>query len=84
MKRLQVSQFFCFLLCGISCLLFYKYLGEFEGSGVLANGNLISVIFGFIGLTKVFLALAKISFEKSASKRSEKQFSAILALWVFL
>ena len=65
-------------------MLFYKYLGEFKGSGVLANGNLISVIFGFIGLTKVFLALAKISFEKSASKRSEKQFSAIFGVMGFV
>ncbi|PPS19434.1 hypothetical protein GOBAR_AA01140 [Gossypium barbadense] len=45
------------------------------GSRVLINGNLIPVIFGFIGLTKAFLALAKISFENSSSKRSEKQFS---------
>ncbi|PPD82706.1 hypothetical protein GOBAR_DD20355 [Gossypium barbadense] len=47
--------------------------GESEpGLGVLINGNLIPVIFGFIGLTKAFLALTKISFENSASKRSEK------------
>ncbi|XWS37791.1 hypothetical protein CRYUN_Cryun19dG0075600 [Craigia yunnanensis] len=75
---------FVFSFVGISCLLLYKYLGESEGSGVLANGNLIPVIFGFIGLTKVFLALAKISFEKSASKRSQKQFSAIFGVVGFL
>ncbi|EOY23134.1 Uncharacterized protein TCM_015120 [Theobroma cacao] len=75
---------FVFSFVGISCLLLYKYLGQSEGSGVLANGNLIPVIFGFIGLTKVLLALAKISFEKSASKRSEKQFSAIFGVVGFL
>ncbi|XP_022765061.1 uncharacterized protein LOC111310149 isoform X2 [Durio zibethinus] len=75
---------FVFSCVGISCLLLYKYLGKSEGSGNLANGNLIPVVFGFIGLTKVFLALAKISFEKSASKRSEKQFSAILGVVGFL
>ncbi|XWS61134.1 hypothetical protein CRYUN_Cryun07bG0099400 [Craigia yunnanensis] len=75
---------FVFSFVGISCLLLYKYFGESEGSGVLANGNFMPVIFGFIGLTKVFLALAKISFEKSASKRSEKQFSAIFGVVGFL
>ncbi|XP_022714743.1 uncharacterized protein LOC111274388 [Durio zibethinus] len=45
---------FVFSFVGISCLLLWKYLGESKGSGVLANGNLIPVIFGFIGLTKVF------------------------------
>ncbi|TYI68971.1 hypothetical protein E1A91_D08G122600v1, partial [Gossypium mustelinum] len=59
--------------------------GESEpGFGVLINGNLIPVIFGFIGLTKAFLALIKISFENSASKRLEKQFSAIFGVLGFL
>ncbi|XVF53641.1 hypothetical protein PTKIN_Ptkin05aG0115000 [Pterospermum kingtungense] len=75
---------FLFSFVGLSCLMLYKYLGESEGSGFLANGNLIPVIFGFIGLAKVLLALAKISFEKSASKRSEKQFSAIFGVVGFL
>ncbi|XWS50562.1 hypothetical protein CRYUN_Cryun12cG0097500 [Craigia yunnanensis] len=39
-----------------------------------------SFVFSFV----VFLALEKISFEKSASKRSEKQFSAILGVVGFL
>ncbi|KAA3469967.1 Transmembrane protein [Gossypium australe] len=77
------SSVFSFL--GISCLCLSKCLGESEpGSGVLINGNLIPVIFGFIGLTKAFLTLAKISFENSASKRSEKQFSAIFGVLGFL
>ncbi|KAB2016847.1 hypothetical protein ES319_D08G120800v1, partial [Gossypium barbadense] len=64
---------FDFSFLGISCLCLSKCLGESEpGLGVLINGNLIPVIFGFIGLTKAFLALTKISFENSASKRSEK------------
>ncbi|KAG4133751.1 hypothetical protein ERO13_D08G112040v2, partial [Gossypium hirsutum] len=64
---------FDFSFLGISCLCLSKCLGESEpGFGVLINGNLIPVIFGFIGLTKAFLALTKISFENSASKRSEK------------
>ncbi|KAK8340678.1 hypothetical protein V6Z12_A08G113900 [Gossypium hirsutum] len=67
---------FVFSFLGISCLCLSKCLGDSEpGSRVLINGNLIPVIFGFIGLTKAFLALAKISFENSSSKRSEKQFS---------
>ncbi|MBA0553920.1 hypothetical protein Golob_013059 [Gossypium lobatum] len=76
---------FDFSFLGISCLCLSKCLGESEpGSGVLINGNLIPIIFGFIGLTKAFLALANISFENSASKRSEKQFSAIFGILGFL
>ncbi|KAE8709712.1 hypothetical protein F3Y22_tig00110328pilonHSYRG00179 [Hibiscus syriacus] len=72
---------FLFSFVGISCLLLYMYLGASEGSG---NGNFIPLILGFIGLTKSFLALAKISFERSASKRSEKQFSAIFGVLGFV
>ncbi|MBA0806418.1 hypothetical protein Gohar_005872 [Gossypium harknessii] len=75
---------FVFSFVGISCLLLYKYLGYKQDSGVLANGDLIPIIFGFIGLIKAFSSLAKISFEKSGSKRSEKQFSAIFGVLGFI
>lgn len=67
-------------------MLLYKYLGKSEsGSGVLANGNLIPIVFAIVSLCRVFASLARVSFEKSGSKRSEKQFSAIIGgFWFFL
>ncbi|GLU24226.1 hypothetical protein SLE2022_401760 [Rubroshorea leprosula] len=87
--RLYFNEYhnsFVLSFVGISCFLLYKYyLGEsVEDSGVLVNGNLIPVVFGFIALCKLFVSLARVSFEKSASKRSEKQLSAIIGvLWFF-
>ncbi|OMO97897.1 hypothetical protein COLO4_14285 [Corchorus olitorius] len=75
---------FVFSFVGISCLLLYKYLGRSEGSGVLANGDFIPIIFVVIGLIKVFVALSKITFEKSASKRSEKRLSLTFGVIGFL
>lgn len=73
-------------------MLLYKYLGKSNsesesgsGSGVLANGNLIPIVFAIVSLCRVFASLARVSFEKSGSKRSEKQFSAIIgAFWFIL
>ncbi|CAK7337243.1 unnamed protein product [Dovyalis caffra] len=52
--------------------------------GVLVNGSLIPVILACFVLCKVFVSLAKVSFEKSASKRSEKQLSLIFGVLGFV
>ncbi|GLT74800.1 hypothetical protein SLA2020_465750 [Shorea laevis] len=70
---------------GISCLSLYRYSGKSEDdSGVLANGNLIPVDFPLLGFCKVFVSVAGVSNEKSASTGPEKQLSMILGfLWFF-
>jgi hypothetical protein len=52
--------------------------------GVLVNGSLIPVILSCFVLCKVFVSLAKVSFEKSASKKSEKQLSLIFGVVGFV
>lgn len=75
---------FVYSSVALSCLLLYKYLDVVEHDEIFAIGSLIPLILGFIGLSKLFLSLARVSFEKSASKRSEKQLSALLGVLGFL
>lgn len=59
----------------VSCLLLQLYLGESANDGVLANGSLIPVLLGLFAVSRLFLVLGKVSFEKSASRQSEKRWS---------
>ncbi|OWM75630.1 uncharacterized protein LOC116195266 [Punica granatum] len=59
----------------LSCVLLQLYLGESVNDGVLASGSLIPVLLGFFAVSRLFLVLAKVSFEKSASRLSEKRLS---------
>lgn len=71
-------------LVGVLCLLLKIFLSVSEDSGVLGNEVLVPVLLGVVGVGKVFVILAKVSFEKSASKRSEKQLSVGMGFLGFL
>lgn len=49
-------------------------------SGFLVNGVFLPVLLGFAGVSKLLVLVAKVSFEKSASRRSEKQLSVLLGV----
>lgn len=49
-------------------------------SGFLVNGVFVPVLLGFVGVSKLLVLVAKVSFEKSASRRSEKQLSVLLGV----
>ncbi|XP_010555660.1 PREDICTED: uncharacterized protein LOC104825095 isoform X2 [Tarenaya hassleriana] len=69
----------CFVLSflAVSCLLLHKYLGVGDDNIALANGLMVPLVLGFVALCKVLAALARISLERSASKKSEKRLSLI-------
>lgn len=78
---------FALSLVGASCAALNLYLDGGAGGGgdgVLADGSLIPVLFGFVAVSKWFLALAKVSFERSASRRSEKQLSLCFGVLGFI
>ncbi|KAG8652877.1 hypothetical protein MANES_06G145800v8 [Manihot esculenta] len=75
---------FIYSSVALSCLLLYKYLDVVEQRGIFVTGSLIPMILGFSGLSKVFLSLIRVSFEKSASTRSDKQLSALFGVLGFL
>ncbi|KAL9375918.1 hypothetical protein Peur_032797 [Populus x canadensis] len=75
---------FVYSFVALSCFLLYEYSGGVKDYGVLVNGSLIPVILSCFVLCKVFVSLAKVSFEKSASKKSEKQLSLIFGVVGFV
>ncbi|KAI3425390.1 uncharacterized protein J3R85_010301, partial [Psidium guajava] len=81
----EYSSVFALSLVGVSSAVLNSYLGGGpEDDGVLADGSLIPVLFGFVAVSKWFLALAKVSFERSASRRSEKQLSLCFGVLGFI
>ncbi|KAM5557300.1 hypothetical protein ABKV19_024602 [Rosa sericea] len=75
------SNAFTFSFVAVSALALQIYLGDSQSdSGVLVNGVFIPVLLGFAGVSKLLVVLAKVSAEKSASRRSEKQLSVALGV----
>ncbi|XP_065870004.1 uncharacterized protein [Euphorbia lathyris] len=74
---------FIYSFVAISCLLLYKYLDVVDKDGILAKGSVFPLILGFGSLCKLLVSLARVSFEKSASKRSEKQLSVLIGVLGF-
>ncbi|KAJ0542206.1 putative transmembrane protein 161A/B [Helianthus annuus] len=81
-SRLYFDQFngaFNFTIVACSSLLIHNFLPvSKDSSGVLPNGTLIPILLGFIGVVRVLIIIVKVSFERSASKRSEKQLSVLI------
>ncbi|TXG67280.1 hypothetical protein EZV62_008555 [Acer yangbiense] len=75
---------FIYSFVAFSFLLLYIYLDGSRDSGILSNGVVVVIVLGFVSLCKVLIVLARVSFEKSASMRSEKQLSAIIGVLGFL
>ncbi|CAN8252688.1 unnamed protein product [Cochlearia groenlandica] len=81
----EYNSLFVFSFLAVSCFLLHKYLTsivvEDDGDGrygfVIGKGLIFPLVLGSVALCKVFVALCKISIERSASKRSEKKLSLI-------
>ncbi|KAE8022509.1 hypothetical protein FH972_008301 [Carpinus fangiana] len=68
----------------LSCLLLQFYLGASESSGFWENGIFVPLLLGFVSVCKLLILLAKVSFEKSASRWSEKQLSMLVGVLGFM
>ncbi|XP_010278597.1 PREDICTED: transmembrane protein 161B [Nelumbo nucifera] len=75
---------FLYSVVALSSLLLHCFLHVPEGSGMLVSGAVVPVLLGFVAVCKVLVLLAKVSFERSASKRSEKQISILVGFLGFL
>ncbi|XP_043698212.1 transmembrane protein 161B [Telopea speciosissima] len=75
---------FVYSIVALSSILLHRFLPVSEGSGTLVNGALVPVLLGLVAVCKIFVLLGKVSFERSASKRSEKQISILLGFLGFL
>lgn len=77
---------FNYFVLAMSCFLLYKYLDsskEDHHVGFL-NGAIITVVLGVLGVSKVFVSIGRVAFEKSASRRAEKELSVLIGLLGFV
>ncbi|KAL5727596.1 hypothetical protein ACHQM5_000775 [Ranunculus cassubicifolius] len=73
-----------FTLVAVSSLVLQKFWLSVEDSdNVLVNGSVVPIVLGFLAICKALMSIAKVTFERSASRRSEKQLSAILGFLGF-
>ncbi|XP_054790145.1 uncharacterized protein LOC129295630 [Prosopis cineraria] len=82
-SRLFADQYgiaFTVSITAIACLLLRTFLGVAENSGFLESGVFVPILLTIVGLGIWFLLLMKITFEKSASRRSEKQLSVVFGV----
>ncbi|XP_062120467.1 uncharacterized protein LOC133834760 [Humulus lupulus] len=83
-SRLFSDEFrnaFTISFVAISCFLLHIYLSSAsEKSGVFTNGILVPVLLGSVGVFKLMILLANLSFEKSASRRSEKLLCVVFGI----
>ncbi|KAJ4950394.1 hypothetical protein NE237_027226 [Protea cynaroides] len=86
-SRLYFAEYrnaFVYSIVALSSLLLHRFLPVSEDTGTLFNGGLVPVLLALVAVCKIFVLLGKISFERSASKRSEKQMSILLGFLGFL
>ncbi|XP_006353339.1 transmembrane protein 161A [Solanum tuberosum] len=72
------------ILVSLSCLLLHRFLPKSEESGVLKSGSFVPILFGFLGVGRIFVLIFRVSFERSASKLSEKHLSVLLGFLGFI
>ncbi|KAF8413122.1 hypothetical protein HHK36_001098 [Tetracentron sinense] len=86
-SRLYFKEYRDAFICSIvalSSLLLHNFLFVQDDSGILVNGSVIPVFLGLIAICKVLMVLVRVSFERSASKRSEKQLGVFMGGLGFL
>ncbi|XP_010693478.2 uncharacterized protein LOC104906432 [Beta vulgaris subsp. vulgaris] len=83
------SCFNCFIIAS-SCFLLHKYLNlnvsvddDDDNSGVLKSGCLVPIVIGVLGFFRVLISLLRVSIERSAFKRSERQLGLLVGVLGF-
>ncbi|PON66439.1 Transmembrane protein 161A/B [Trema orientale] len=83
-SRLYFNEYrnvFTISFVAIACFFLQVYLNRVsEKSGFFSNGVFVPVLLGFVGVFKLVILMGKLSFEKSASRRSEKQLSVLFGI----
>ncbi|KAI3471114.1 hypothetical protein Pfo_027777 [Paulownia fortunei] len=86
-SRIYFKEFysaFNFTVIAFLSLLLHRFLRVDKDSGVVKNGTIIPLLLGLVGVCRVFFLIVRVGFEKSASKRLEKQLSFVLGVLGFL
>lgn len=80
----QYRDGFTFSFVAISCLMLQFFLGAFKISGVWGNGIFVPLLFSIFAGCKLFVSLAKVALEKSASRTLDRQLSLLFGVFGFL
>lgn len=86
-SRIYFSDFysaFNFTVIGFLSLLLHRFLRVDRDSGLVKNGTIIPLLLGLVGVFRVFFLIVRVGFEKSASKRSERQLSIVIGFLGFM
>lgn len=86
-SRIYFSEFysvFNFTLIALFSLLLHRFLRLDSDSGVVKKGTIIPLLLGSVAICRLLFFIVRVGFEKSASKRLEKQLSIVLGVLGFL
>ncbi|GAB4826377.1 hypothetical protein Ancab_009242 [Ancistrocladus abbreviatus] len=80
------SSFNCFVVgcCGFLLHYYLNLKDDDGGSGILRSGSLIPILLAVLGLFRVLISLVRVSLERSAFKRSERQLGLVVAILGFV
>ncbi|KAL7147499.1 hypothetical protein ABFS83_06G111200 [Erythranthe nasuta] len=86
-SRIYFNEFysaFNFTLIAFSSLILHTFLTVDTDFGLVKNGTVIPLLLGSVGIFRLLFFIIRVGFEKSASKRLEKQLSCVLGVLGFL
>ncbi|XP_057774395.1 LOW QUALITY PROTEIN: uncharacterized protein LOC130993505 [Salvia miltiorrhiza] len=86
-SRIYFSEFysaFNFTVVGFLSLSLHRFLRVDKDSGLVKNGTIIPLLLGLVGVSRLFFLIVRVGFQKSASKRSERQLSFMCGVLGFL
>ncbi|XP_051121718.1 uncharacterized protein LOC127245106 [Andrographis paniculata] len=87
-SRIYFKEFYSFInssLIALSSLLLHRFLQKDDerSVGVLENGAIIPLLLGLVSLFRTLFLIIKVGFERSASKKLEKQLSFVFGVLGF-
>ncbi|XP_057732796.1 uncharacterized protein LOC130948102 isoform X1 [Arachis stenosperma] len=87
-SRLYIDQYcvaFTVSFVTLSSLFLHSYLGSDTNSGFFVSGAFVPILLSSLSLYMWVMMLARLTFERSASRRSEKQLSVLFGIFgIFL
>ncbi|GFP84779.1 transmembrane protein 161b [Phtheirospermum japonicum] len=85
-SRIYFKEFysaFNFTLIAFLSLLLHRFLRVDVDSGLVKNGTIIPLLLGFVGVCRLFVSIIRVGFEKSASKKLDRELSFLCGVLGF-
>ncbi|KAL6531287.1 hypothetical protein OROHE_014356 [Orobanche hederae] len=79
----ELYSAFNFTLTALLSLLLQRFLKVDKDSGVVRNGTIIPLLLGLVGICRLLFLIVRVGFEKSASKKLEKELSFVFGVFGF-